>query len=107
MCERITPPKIVPSALVSFGSKSTLIAGTRSGMAHSLSRPQKAQGGHPQKPQKPQKTQKTQKERSDSGLDTSHVELRTHFALRSSHFALVGVFFATIRVFFVYSDFLR
>jgi hypothetical protein len=70
-------------------------------MAHSLSRPQKAQGGHPQKPQKPQK------ERSDSGLDTSHVELRTHFALRSSHFALVGVFFATIRVFFVYSDFLR
>ena len=30
MCERITPPKMVPRAFVSFGSSSTLIAGTRS-----------------------------------------------------------------------------
>ena len=31
MCERITPPKIVPRAFVSLGSSSTLIAGIRSG----------------------------------------------------------------------------
>jgi hypothetical protein len=28
----MTPPKMVPSALVSFGSSSTLMAGTRSGI---------------------------------------------------------------------------
>src|SRR5687767_5370871 len=29
MCDRITPPKMVPCALVSFGSRSTLMAGIR------------------------------------------------------------------------------
>ena len=31
MCERITPPKMVPRAFVSLGSSITLIAGIRSG----------------------------------------------------------------------------
>jgi len=33
MCERMTPPKMVPSALVSFGRSKTLIAGTWLGIA--------------------------------------------------------------------------
>ena len=33
MFERITPPKIVPSALVSLGRSNTLMAGVRSDMS--------------------------------------------------------------------------
>src|SRR5262245_6225112 len=39
MCDMMTPPKMVPSALVSLGSSSTLMAGTRSDMRISLLKP--------------------------------------------------------------------
>src|SRR5262245_21898963 len=97
MWDRITPPKIVPSALVSLGSRSTLIAGTRSGMAPQLIRSAESAEG----------TERT------SGLRTWHFAFCTRFELRTpdqrrtpdSAVQTQRRVFCRARVFFVYSDF--
>ena len=71
MCERITPPKMVPSALVSFGSSSTLIAGTRSVTPSFY----------------PQKTQETQRPGSIPPRTRTRTHSHWHCA-RTTHFVL-------------------